>query len=111
MLLTIGDSIGVTKSSASNIKKVSHVIVTLAPQFIKMPSNATKITETQIRFYKMARRLRIDELADYIKKCNSDLLSNSECKPIKVFPIMKNNNIFQCILQLDRSSYDSHYGR
>lgn len=60
----------------------------------------------RVRIVGMSEKLAEDQLADYIKKCNSDLLSNSECKLIKLFPLRKNKDIFQCILQLDRHSYD-----
>ena len=60
----------------------------------------------RVRIVGMSEKYSEDQLADYLKKCNADLLSDAECKLIKLFPLRKNINIFQCILQLDRRSYD-----
>lgn len=60
----------------------------------------------RIRIVGMSEKYPEDQLVDYIKKCNVDLLHNSECKLIKLFSLRKNKDIFQCVLQLDRYSYD-----
>ncbi|KAL1448360.1 hypothetical protein WDU94_005508 [Cyamophila willieti] len=59
-LITSGDFCGVSKSSACKIvRKVSHAIANLAPQFIRMPETEDQIRGAQVEFYKRARLPRI----------------------------------------------------
>ncbi|XP_032690384.1 putative nuclease HARBI1 [Odontomachus brunneus] len=60
MLIATGDFAGVSKSSACNIvRHVSIAIAQLAPQYIKMSSNADEISNARIKFYNRARVPRI----------------------------------------------------
>lgn len=75
-------------------------------------SHSYQVREThgispRVRIVGLSEKYPEDQLADYIKKCNSGLFStNSECKLIKVFPTKKNKNVLQAVLQLDSFSYE-----
>ncbi|CAH1971959.1 unnamed protein product [Acanthoscelides obtectus] len=59
-LLTVGDFIKVSKSSASKIvKKVSEAIATFSGRFIKMPSNDEEIRKAKSSFYEKAHVPRV----------------------------------------------------
>ncbi|CAH2001762.1 unnamed protein product [Acanthoscelides obtectus] len=56
MLQTIGDFGGIHKSTASQVvKKVIHSIVTLAPEYIKMPRTQQEMQSIENKFYNIAR--------------------------------------------------------
>lgn len=59
-LITSGDFCGGSKSSACKIvRKVSHAIANLAPQFVRMPEREDQIKGAQVEFHKRARLPRI----------------------------------------------------
>ncbi|CAH1984551.1 unnamed protein product [Acanthoscelides obtectus] len=60
MVQTIGDFGGIHKSTASQVdKKVIHSIVTLAPEYIKMPRTQQEIQSIENKFYNIARFPRV----------------------------------------------------
>lgn len=78
----------------------------------KLNSNEYEVTEVRginprIRVVGMTEKFTEEELINYIKKMNSQLINNtSDCKLIKFYPTKRNNNIFQAILQVDKISYE-----
>lgn len=59
-LITAGDFIGVSKSTASLIvKNVSVAIARLRPKFIKMPETEGEINTIQRQFYELAKFPRV----------------------------------------------------
>lgn len=55
-LITVGDFIGVSKTTASLIvRDVSVAIAKLRPIFINIPETESEINDLQLRFYKIAR--------------------------------------------------------
>ncbi|CAH1955243.1 unnamed protein product [Acanthoscelides obtectus] len=63
MLQTIGDFGGIHKSTASQVvKKVIHSIVTLAPEYIKMPRTQQEMQSIENKFYNIARFPRLRNL-------------------------------------------------
>lgn len=77
----------------------------------KLP-NTYEITEVhglnpRIRIVGMKEELEEEELLNVIHAMNSNLIdSHSDCKLIKYYPTRKNNNVFQAIIQLNKTSYD-----
>lgn len=61
----------------------------------------------RVKIVGMSEDYSADSFIRLLKKCNPELFSvNTECKVVKMFPTKKNENIFQCILELDRVTYD-----
>lgn len=59
-LITVGDYMRVSKSSASNIiKNVSEALASLAPRYIRMPSNENEIALKHLQFYNKASLPRV----------------------------------------------------
>lgn len=60
MLITMGDFMGVSKSSASRIiKRVSAALVTLCPDYIKMYNNEAEMQRSAEHFYNLASFPRV----------------------------------------------------
>ncbi|CAH1114667.1 unnamed protein product [Psylliodes chrysocephalus] len=61
----------------------------------------------KIRIVGMTANLTSTELYEYIISCNSNVFSEeSVCRIVKVFPTKKNNNIYQAIIQVDKTVYE-----
>ena len=60
MCITIGDFNGVHKSTASRIiLRVSQVIASLAPEYIKLPQGENEIVACKAEFYRIAKFPRV----------------------------------------------------
>ena len=62
----------------------------------------------RIRIVGISEKLEESELVEFLKRQNKSIFNeNSECKVIKLWPTKKNSSVFQAILQVNVSTYNS----
>lgn len=61
----------------------------------------------RIRMVGLSEEYPPETLPGLLKRCNTEIFSaNTECKVVKIFPTRRDVSVFQCVLQLDRTTYD-----
>lgn len=67
---------------------------------------AVRGVNPRVRVVGISPEIDENDLLEIITKMNSNLI-NPDCKLIKYFPTKKNRNVFQAIIQLDKTSYEN----